>query len=652
MPSSHFTNASHRANTQQSQGETIAGAAWPANAESPVRTRVSDPTPTASHQNPQELLKKRRRSPDVLASYAAPESSAPQYVLPKKARSVSPGSLTAAVAGLREEIYTQVQPELMPSPTDSNPKTLTWEDDPYELEPDTTLHLLELYFTHVNAATYCMFPRAAFMHWVRNYTDKCQNERMLLYAVLAMGSVFADDALSAFAKHCADIATKAVERKHGRFSIQLIQSRLILGLYSFARGREGSAWDHCGSGLRAISGLRLNCEEGCVDDADKGPNSRREFGFDREQLIECKRRTFWAGFLMDVSVTHNPTNADRIHELTLQRYNGFCGGMLCTIQPQDIFLRLPGTDEMFEAGEPSSAPYFSNDIVDPAWAIITPASPLSPMAWLVLMSSMWGDVLCFIYRNMHRPEAGYAQAYDQFYLDIQTQVDGWTSRLPRYLHYNNANIDQSIAGGYAGTFVSMHALYHFTLMKLSRCARHTILPTPTVRRNIRAAHEHAQELLRVMSSLREARREIQHVPQGQNSMFAFSTPFPGYATLSAIDVLGAGGLQSELEQTVHSIGGGLHCLRELSSFWASAKAQRKAGEKRAEQIAQVLTNPSGSRSGCWLRNEWGLQEPLEKEFGLDADCVYGVDDRVYFDALSEHGGGYAGSNLRIGGPVL
>lgn len=638
-------NGCTRATTNQLQGDTIAGSGWPTASASPVRSRLSDPTLAASSRDDHpDAYRKRRHSPESLNPSCSTPNAANPHSAPKKPRSVSPGFLTAAVAGLRDEISTQIEPTPMPSPPESGPRTFSWEDDPFDVDADTTLHLLELYFMHVNSATYCMFPRTTFMHWVRTSKKKCQNQRMVLYALMAMGSVFADDALSGIAKTCADIVASAVQAKHGRLTIHLVIARLLLALYSFARGREGAAWDHCGSALRAIIGLRLNSEEGCNEDSIN-PEPRAEFGFTTEQLTECKRRLFWSGFLMDVRCPSHVGTRDSTD--SSQRYNGFCGGMMRTIQEDDIFLRLPSTTEAFENSEPSAAPYFANEIIDPALAVLTQGSQVGPMAYLVMISTLWGDVLVFVYRNTRRSEATYADAYERFYHDLHFRMDAWVSRLPPHLQYNEANTDLSIRGGYAGAFISMHALFHFTLMKLNRCARHRLLAASSIRRNIRAAHWHAQELLRVMSSMREARRDFQYVPQGQNSMFAFSTPFPGYATLGAIDVLGAGGLTSELERSVALIGGGLICLRELSAFWTSAKSQRKAGEKRGEQIAQILTNPDRSRGGCWLRNEWGLRDPLEREFGLDSDCVYGVDDRMYYDALSEHGDGSSSSNVNV-----
>lgn len=178
--------------------------------------------------------------------------------------------------------------------------TSQWDSDPYEVEPEETLRYLNSFFDNVNSTVYCMFPRDHFMRWVRRCQKKSGSERMLLYAMIALGSVFITDGQqSPFAQGCADMAFHAVAEKHGRFSLPLVQSRLLLSLYSFASGREGSAWDYCGSAFRAIGALHLNTENGCSEVTQEYA-PRAYFRMPTDQLVECARRTFWAAFLLDV----------------------------------------------------------------------------------------------------------------------------------------------------------------------------------------------------------------------------------------------------------------------------------------------------------------------------------------------------------------
>jgi hypothetical protein len=86
----------------------------------------------------------------------------------------------------------------------------------------------------------------------------------------------------------------------GKFSLAIVQARLLVAGYNHLIGKDSTGWDLSGSALRIISAMRLNTEEGCGDDLDEF--NRRYFSFTREQLKECRRRTFWTAFLVDVSI--------------------------------------------------------------------------------------------------------------------------------------------------------------------------------------------------------------------------------------------------------------------------------------------------------------------------------------------------------------
>lgn len=536
------------------------------------------------------------------------EEPSPSGVPTKKHRSASPvPAQNGTVPMLTNGNHSQISPVMPRSPG----KVLCWEEDPYALEPDMTLHLLDQYFTHVNNATYSIFPRYHFMRWLSTYQEKCQNERMVLYAMMAVGSVFADDRYSGVGKHCAQVATEAVQSKTGRFSMALAQARIFLGLYHFAKGANSVACDYVSSGINAVVFLRLHTERGCFEEDSPVEKSRHEFAFTKEQLVECKRRTMWSCFLMD----------------------HYCGATHNLMSSQDIFIRLPCTDDTYERGLASNAPHFDNGVTDPANTVVTPSSAVSPMAWLVLIAAIWGDVYSFTQRAQYRPANTYESTYEKFHEETCANLQSWASRLPEALQLTKPNVERSIQGGYAGSFISMHVLYHLAWVKMSRFARHEHIPK-SIARNVRNAHRHAHELLSVMSTFRAAKWEIME-KEGHQSAFSFTMPFAGYAILAAIDVVGAGGLDSNMTATLDLISCGLDCLRELGRYWNSARDQEKACEKRYYQIHNVLKHPFTARSGCWLGREWGVHSSLEREFALEDDCIYGVSDRDYFDALKD-----------------
>ncbi|KAM0723881.1 hypothetical protein Q7P37_000871 [Cladosporium fusiforme] len=553
--------------------------------------RTIDQVPARSHRlSDQDSFTKRR----------AQDEGAPEGAAIKKHRSTSPATTFGNSMAPGPPSYPPYVSH-GPSYPRKGQAFMSWEEDPYSIDPDLTIHLLELYFSHVNNATYCMFPRVTFMNWLTTSREKCQNERMVLYALLAMGSVFAGQEYSGVGKRCAELAMEGSMGKIGRFGLPVVQVRLLLALYNFAKGNEGAAWDYCGLGIRAISALRLNHEEGCeIDRSRKTPLI--EYGLTREQGTECRRRTFWAGYLMD-------------------RYNGFCGGMLCTINPADIYLRLPCAEDAYESSMPSQAPFYNNGTIEPSSATLNASSPVSPMAWLTQVASIWGEVMGFIYRSTNHNKTEYRRAYEAIYGDTHAALQDWSAQLPGYLQYSEANLDRSIQER------AMPApSYPFT---------HALAPD-LAPRNIRAAHHHAHRLLGIMRAVQTARRDIvHHHSTGRPSRFVFSVPFPGYATLSAVDIIGAGGPESTLGPTLDGMANGLECLRELAQYWSSALEQSRSGERRLLQLKNVLSRPYKASSGCWLGRNWGIEGPLEQEFELESDCIYGCDDKVYFSALED-----------------
>lgn len=178
---------------------------------------------------------------------------------------------------------------------------LQWERDPYEVDPKLTMQLLDLYFLHAGRGTYTIFPRMPFLSWVENNREKSPDHIMLLYSILALGSLFSSNLeLQSSGKRFAAIASYAHAQCFGRFDLQMCQTRFILSLYNYGQGRSQAAWDFTGAALRAISALKLNMEQGVKKIADAAP--ALEYGIDRWTYEECCRRTFWSVFLMDVSI--------------------------------------------------------------------------------------------------------------------------------------------------------------------------------------------------------------------------------------------------------------------------------------------------------------------------------------------------------------
>lgn len=180
----------------------------------------------------------------------------------------------------------------------ADPLASNWTTDPIDADAELTIHLVECYFDHVNDALYHMFPRERFLAWLRSCRTKSLDDKMLLYAMITMGSIFSDRPNRLLAmKASSRTARYAVEHSQHTLSLQLAQSRIILGLWYFAIGDLVKSWDSIGAAVRTVCGLRYNIETGGVIVEQ---TQICEYGLHPQALIECRRRAFWAAFLLDV----------------------------------------------------------------------------------------------------------------------------------------------------------------------------------------------------------------------------------------------------------------------------------------------------------------------------------------------------------------
>ena len=180
------------------------------------------------------------------------------------------------------------------------PSRFQWQTDPYRVDRVLVLHLMDLFFTHVNSSGYQIFPRTPFMHWLQTCQTKSQDDLMLVYTILMVAANFSTRTdRKSFSKDFGRISRYAMDDHRDAYTMQLVQSRLLFCLHSFAVNRAVEAWDVGGAAIRAATGLGLHLEGG---GAQLGQTSGPQYGLNEHGSAECRRRTLWAVYLMDVSV--------------------------------------------------------------------------------------------------------------------------------------------------------------------------------------------------------------------------------------------------------------------------------------------------------------------------------------------------------------
>ncbi|KAH8805951.1 fungal-specific transcription factor domain-containing protein [Xylogone sp. PMI_703] len=475
--------------------------------------------------------------------------------------------------------YTPVPSEASPRTVDASPSAnwvepnvnrpidhsivRDWQVNPYSKQPALMNELLTMFFKHIPETAYSFFPETPFRTWISSPAEKSLDDLMVIYAVLALSTIFAANLdHKNRAVRFAAIARYASDNRH--FSIQLVQTRLMLSLYYFANNNPNDAWDYCGAGLRAASGLKLNLEMEKTYD-----NSLRVFpyGLDRHGYAECRRRTFWSCFMMD-------------------RLNGFCSGNLTTINTDDIFLRLPCNTKSFDQQLELRNPFFQLSELPPPRAS---GNTLGRMAYMVHICSIWGDIMARIYRasqlapisatdrlDAHHPRA--FSSSQEFYKTATERLDNWRRSLPPDLVCSSENFAKALDRGRIGMYTMMHAMYYISQMRLHRFHDGAPLPPNQVSSRIATVREHAHTFVGFIAVV-SARRLSPHT--------ALCAPFVGFAIASAVDVLTANFVPSSLPQLLTSLKGAQVVLSELAQTWQSARNQQAQVGQRIRELVEI-----------------------------------------------------------------
>ena len=525
----------------------------------------------------------------------------------------------------------------VPGPKYGSLDPRAWNLDPYDTHSNATLRLMEAFFSQYLSMTNRIFPRSALERWVRQCRTKTEDELMLLHSLLALGSAFvrnADD----FGSICAERAGHAVAAKFGKFSLPLMQSRLLLATFHHAQGREALTWEYGGAMLRALNSENLNTEEGCA--APSAQSSRSFLDLNDEQLRECKRRTFWAAFVWDVSYivisiflyNASPWRSPMTTSLTIyQRLGAFCTNTFKYFPVRAVHLRLPSPDQDYEEGMRSKAPLFE-------WpAALTTNTSLDDGSvfeafWFSILELL-SEAVELVLSNVHQSRSTCTHQYEMVVSEVQARLSKWRNDLPTEIENSIADPCNATENRRIGTASTMLAMYHLSNLHLLRFTRHSLLSKDQIRQRVIAARAQAGSILQIARILCSF---AQTLGEGQNLHQMLSAGL-GYAVFVAIDTVTAGGYATELEAILVSAMDGLNILQVVGYTWHSCKLQSKLVEKRIEDI-QALAQQSHDQSS--VNHEggdkgWRMGMPLEVSFEADYDVMFGLESATFFEILRE-----------------
>lgn len=279
-------------------------------------------------------------------------------------------------------------------------------------------------------------------------------------------------------------------------------------------------------------------------------------------------------------------------------------------------------------------PYYQNFLNNAPLSDDT-LSAVSPMAFCIEIASLWGEVVQHVFRLPHVPAESYNALFDEFHIAVVRRLGEWTSKLPSELIFTAGNLERSIRARNANTFVSIHLLYHATLMKLNRHARHQHLRTLAVNQFIHRARHHAVEILRISAALIRYVSEyesLRSAAEPATLMSLILNPYLGYVIVSAVDVLSSIGLMTDMPECVNLIKSGLDTVCELARFWDSSLF-----------LVSLIETRMGVMVDC-LRYRPRLEGKVA--FAVDGPSL---DSQVSTSMLKDRPPGTLGEDLLFGG---
>ena len=238
------------------------------------------------------------------------------------------------------------------------------------------------------------------------------------------------------------------------------------------------------------------------------------------------------------------------------------------------FLRLPCQEDIFEAQQYATGPYFQ-PFLNKAPLSAQDLAALSPMAFLIDIVALWCDVSDETFRLSFIPPEAYSSVFEGFYKSVIQRSDEWVMVLPDDLTIIAVNMERSIHVKKANAFVLNHLFYHATLLRPNRFARGQSLEAFTVDQCICRARHHAVEILRICLAL------VRCVPDSEAIDL---NPIVGYLILSAVDVLSAAGPVTDLVETITLIRGGLVLVQGLARSYSTLMPLASVIEARVDTM--------------------------------------------------------------------
>ncbi|GAO48951.1 hypothetical protein SAICODRAFT_18902 [Saitoella complicata NRRL Y-17804] len=426
----------------------------------------------------------------------------------------------------------QQAPPPMQTPNSQKPKVSGKVNLPVmDIPKAAVLHLIGLFFTHVNNHQYELLHKEWFL-------EELRKERVsagLLYAMCAVAAKYSRhpslkaDPLYIAGERFATLA-RTFLRQHvdgGAMQPRLstVQTLTILAVYEYDNARGAKAWMDIGNAIRIAQILGYDR----LHEPVAGAGSSKSFTF-----REVRRRTLWTLYIMErLHITGSPS---------LLPVLGVAG--------EDLTIQLPVKSELALSESPKETETLCGAAIVGEEATLVPN--MGAFAYLVKISTIWGKAVKYVQKQgrglRERESSPELDSPDHLpmwhprssFTTLTLELQAWSANLPEHLAFSPNTLAAHIGTGEAGLFVLMHVMYHQTICYLHR----TMMPSasPSVKlagvpkQFLRASRQkatlHANAVSSVMNSVMQRKGLIVLSSFAGYSMFNASTILIHNATSS------------------------------------------------------------------------------------------------------------------------
>lgn len=481
-----------------------------------------------------------------------------------------------------------------------------WQTNPYVSDPQAIGTAIASFFDHVETAALRFLPAQLFRDWVKNNAHtKSPEDLMLLYSISAFG-LYASGGSRRLAHEYAETARFACERSTP--SLQLVQTKLILSLYYLAYARGLDSYEYLGSAISIALALQLNLE---LDETSEAASPSYPFSMNRATYDESRRRTFFSCFV-------------------LERTNGLFPSRSALIRADDVFLRLPCDEALFNDNidTPSETPLFSV-----AREVPSSESGVGIMGYLVNIAEVLGRVLGGVQQEARGSAPVDADA--RFIERIGERLRQYQDALPPKFRFSNPNLARATDEGVDGSLITLHLVLLLTRTKFARHAQSEVARTLQAQTISQKCIMLAGDLMFATTALRD-----QLIERRDTAEPFLPTTFAVHAAVEAIDILTASGTASSVSASIQEVTAAQELCNSICSVWQCARVQKKALDERAEALELLRSRSAGEAEseteteaaipGCQVSQpldsgtfQFRFLAPLEKRFPVRMDAIYG-----------------------------